>query len=285
MKNIYFSIVILFLLVTPVIGQEIKSYTVEYDIYSNNVLVDLHILLNNRENNFQISIPKDSEAIEVKNLKFETQNIGNKKILTIKNSSFNEINLKYITSSFIEKSSDDTFFILDLSNLSSNKKDITVKLPEKAVLKYNLESLEQSVIPKTDKVFTDGKRIIIKWDETDLKYAGSLLIIYNQENNNNLIWFALTFILIIVFIFVFNKFFKNKFLKKDKELTRNLFDEEKKIVAILIKAKNNELWQKQLELESGISKVRLSRRLRNLEQKGLIEKILYGNTNKIRLKR
>jgi len=70
-----------------------------------------------------------------------------------------------------------------------------------------------------------------------------------------------------------------------KELTRNLFEDEKLVVETLLAADKHELWQKQLELRTKIPKVRLSRKLRSLEAKGLIEKVPYGNTNHIRLKK
>ncbi len=64
-----------------------------------------------------------------------------------------------------------------------------------------------------------------------------------------------------------------------------MFEDEKLIVRILLIEKTRELWQKQLEQKTGLNKVKLSRKLRSLEAKGLIEKIPYGNTNKIRLKK
>lgn len=67
------------------------------------------------------------------------------------------------------------------------------------------------------------------------------------------------------------------------ELTKNLFEEEKQIILTLITSNTKELWQKEIQKQLGISKVKLSRRLRSLKQKGLIESIPYGNTNKIRL--
>lgn len=286
MKNIYFKAILMLLLVMPVFG-EIKDYKAEYNIYSSNILVELNILLEEKRNSFEVEIPKDAEAVEVKDLKFDIIELENKNRIMINDSPFNFVNIKYITSSFIERSSGDTFFILDLSDLESIEKEVTVKLPEKAVLKHSLESLEQSIIPKTNNVLTDGKRIIIKWNENNLKEANSVLIIYKTSNQYlTLFWISLIFILLLFVIF-FNKYLKSRvhIKKTENEFTRNLFDEEKKIVSILMGEKNNELWQKQLELKSSISKVRLSRKLRNLEEKGIIEKIPYGNTNKIRLKK
>ncbi len=259
----------------PVSGQ-IKEYQAVYDIYSNDILVELNIILDEHQKTLEINIPKDAEAIEVDKFKFEVVKLDNKNKLIIQDP-INSVNIKYITSSFIDKSKEDRFFILSLNQ----EKEVTLKLPEKAVLKYSLNSLEQSVFPKTNNISTDGKRIIINWKENDLKQSSSILVIYNQkESFNFLFWLALGLIFILLFIFF--KYFR--YYKKEPDITRNLLDEEKKIISALLKEKNKELWQKQLELKTGISKVRLSRKLRNLEEKGLIEKTPYGNTNKVKIK-
>jgi uncharacterized membrane protein len=70
---------------------------------------------------------------------------------------------------------------------------------------------------------------------------------------------------------------------KKGELTRNLFEEEKKIVEYLVSRKNGESWTKEVARDLNIPKVRLSRKLRNLEQKGLIKRTPYGNENRIKL--
>ncbi len=62
-------------------------------------------------------------------------------------------------------------------------------------------------------------------------------------------------------------------------------ENEQKVVNLLSSAPNNELWQKQILLETGFSKAKLSRVIRNLEQRGVLVKEIYGNTNKIALKK
>jgi uncharacterized membrane protein len=44
------------------------------------------------------------------------------------------------------------------------------------------------------------------------------------------------------------------------------------------------LWQKQIQNSTGFSKAKVSRLVRNLESRGLVKKIPFGNTNKIRLR-
>jgi len=71
--------------------------------------------------------------------------------------------------------------------------------------------------------------------------------------------------------------------KKETEIMKNLYEEEKQIVRYLLKKKGNEAWTKEIVKNVGISKVKLSRKLRSLEAKEVVKRIPYGNENRIRL--
>lgn len=69
--------------------------------------------------------------------------------------------------------------------------------------------------------------------------------------------------------------------KQMQSLLRILPEDERKIVAVLLKEKKLE--QMYLVAETGLSKVKVSRLLFKLEQRGVIEKKPLGNTNLIKL--
>jgi uncharacterized membrane protein len=48
-----------------------------------------------------------------------------------------------------------------------------------------------------------------------------------------------------------------------------------------MKKKNNECWTKELVKELGIPKVRVSRKIRSLSEKGILSKEKFGNENRI----
>jgi uncharacterized membrane protein len=150
------------------------------------------------------------------------------------------------------------------------------------------------VVPDPDSMVTDGRRVILGWNDFS---EGEIIVDYNFVKESNYIWLYLLVILIVAFL-VFYLYKTKKFKKqvgvlkeksksikkkRKKDITRNLFGEEKKIIEYLLNKKGHESWTKELVRELEISKVRLSRRLRNLEQKELIEKIPYGNENRIKL--
>ena len=281
MKFVQF--LILFLVLIPsVLAADIDTYSLDYTIISDKISVKTTIEFQEFQNNLELILPRDAKAIEVKELNFETIELSDSIKLIIQNQEFNKVELQYITESLVEKSTD-YFFITDLSNIEANNINIKLTLPEKATLKYPLTSNQASIIPSTSKVTTDGKSIMIKWDKSDL-ISKTLLVIYNQEETNyNLLFILIPILLIALLFFIKLKPKQIKATPTEKDITKNLFEEEKKIVEVLLENKEG-IWQKQLQLKTGLTKVKLSRKIRNLEEKGVLEKIPYGNTNKIRLK-
>ena len=281
-------IIITFLLgIATIYAADVDSYNANYDVVFDKVIVEINFTLENTADKFTWPIPKDAVAVEVKGHNFEIKEQEGYKELVVNNNQISTINIKYITSSLIEKTKD-RLFILDLSKINSNEKSITLKLPERATLKYSLDSPQTSIFPLTDKVITDGKHIIISWNSNDLKKEEALLVIYKIPTRGNSILIILVILIVVSVISlslfkILQSYPKNK--NSTKDTTKNLYEEEKKVVEILLEAKDNELWQKQLEIKSGLTKVKLSRKIKNLVKKEVIEKIPYGNTNKIRLKK
>lgn len=299
------------------IADALQDNILVYTIVDGDAIVSHTLSFSEDQDGLRINIPLDSEAIEVKGPEFSViKGEDSKTILLKEPTRYAEI--KYITGNLIEKTKDQ-FFIVNLAGIDGDK-DVTAILPEGATLKYRLDSPQSSIIPSTQDITTDGKSIKIRWDKDILADANSLLVMYDEQPEGvGAMWVIISAAAVLLMTITFVAYrrlisrgpsSKRKVkedaeeVKKDSEeddtpkgakeevkkgfpqdLTRNLFEEEKAIVEALLKAKDNELWQKALVFETGISKVKLSRKLRALEHKGIVEKIPFGNTNKIRLKR
>ncbi|MBI2665583.1 hypothetical protein HYX12_03115 [Candidatus Woesearchaeota archaeon] len=303
--------------------EEIDSYQGTYTIIGDKIIVEENISFLAYHSQYHLILPLDAKAIEVHSVNFELNPSKDYTEIVLKsNKLFKQFTLKYITESLIEESRDD-YFILDLGELDAKRIQVNVILPEGAILKHSLQSPTPSIIPKTDLVQTNGRNVIISWNEKHIISNKAMMIIYDQPNSPEIkLLLQLTVIIVFIALGISLLFFRNKsrlfeklnvqgfnlshkfnknknsaeiittrdskkkeeLLRSKEELTRNLFEEEKLIIEILFNAPQQELWQKQLALKTGLSKVKLSRKVRNLELKGLIEKIPYGNTNKIRLK-
>jgi len=287
---------LLFLLLALPVGLAMTENELIYTIVEENTIVEQTINFSVPQPRWEITLPLDAQALEA-NVAYEISTTAEAQIISVSN--VKNIKIKYISESFVEITKD-RYFTLNLAKIEG-KKEITVILPEAATLKYTLDSAKSSIIPSATEITTDGKRIVLKWQDEDLAQANSLLIIYQEPQKINwTFWIIMVFLIFLIFgileYFILKKRKKKVSVLPEKiqesitpepkeELTRNLFEEEKAIIEILLKAKDQELWQKKLLFELGISKVKLSRKLRNLEAKDLIERIPFGNTNKIRLKR
>ena len=196
--------------------------------------------------------------------------------------------IKFITKDYIKKTGDEYLFILPRPTETNS--NIQIYLPENYILSDNL------VFPKNYNISTNGKNIILEWKNFN---ESEIIIFYKGASLSNLIYYIIMGILLAIVVILFylqQKKFRGKInlirerqdktrqkLKKLKkiEMTKNLFGDEKKIIEYLLSKKNKSSWTKELAKNLEISKVRLSRKIRSLLEKGLIKKEAYGNENKI----
>lgn len=168
---------------------------------------------------------------------------------------------------------------------------------QKIVSKDNFDNfsiilrLEPGVTAQTNEIFpqgyqtkTDGQEIVIQWDYYNVK-TGNVFAFFvsleDQNKNENYLW-AYLIITIILAAAIFSSY---RYLNhKRKDISRYLLDDEKRVIKLLKEAEGKSLWQKNIQSTLEFSKAKLSRMIRNLESRSLIEKISIGNTNKIRLK-
>lgn len=225
----------------------VSASSISYSILGEKTLVEINL---DNLDEYNIKLPEDYTALD------RTSN-----------------SLKYITSSLVEKSGKRMLFLVD-EKLIRNIDEVNLVLPEG----YHL-SEGMPIYPKNYQTITDGQSIIISFQKPT---QTEILVFYETSSNN------LSYILGIIFIslatlFAVGLFLRSK-LNKKKNLTKNLYREEKKIVEFLIKNGKNGIWTKDLAHSLEIPKVRLSRKLRNLEEKGIIKREPFGNENKIFLK-
>ena len=152
--------------------------------------------------------------------------------------------------------------------------------------------LEEGVAANPSEIFpanyvstSDGQMISLVWNYYNVsqgdKFAFFVSLTDTKMGAN---YSGIYYVLIILILFVggFSGF--RYFVNKRKNMDKYLLDEEKKVIKLLAAADGKGMWQKNIQSSLNFSKAKLSRMIRNLESRGLIEKIPVGNTNKIRLK-
>ena len=259
------------------------SATIETDYYINEKKVLVRHFLDSTSD-LELRLPKDFSNLEI-NSEYKLEEFS--KYYLIKINSTNNLYIKYITQSMIDKSKDRYSFVSrDYLNKTQN---IRLVLPESAIL------LEDGLVfPEPDLISSDGRSVILIWEDYNEK---QIVIDYEFLEEKTFIWYLIILIIILSFVLylVFQrKIFKKKIEKikgknkktntKSEAIEEHLIESEKAVISELKKAEKNQLWQKQLQTKIGFSKAKLSRTIRNLESRNLIQKIPLGNTNKIKLK-
>ncbi len=186
-------------------------------------------------------------------------------------------------------------------SFSSNYSQVKIKINLDEGIVVN----EEKIFPKGYYFESDGQMISINWELKNVKKEDTFAIFVELKDlTKSPVYFILGIILLgitlffLLFLLMKKKFNRKQFPEikkegKNEELISEkendekydyLLDTEKKVIEELKKAERNELWQKQIQNLTGFSKAKVSRLVRNLESRGLVKKIIFGNTNKIRLK-
>ena len=215
---------------------------------------------------------------------FDLERINDLKVLSPNVSKGGNIKVKYYSSEVIERGKK-SYFITTLRTRQETK-DTTMELilPERALLE-DKEARGASISPEPDHIETEGRRISVNWQWENLQEGESVPIFVTYEEPGN-IWFMLTIISFIVVAFLtIVPFYQRKKQKEErlKKRYQHLVDKERKVVDTLLDAEDNTLWQKELQNATGFTKSKLSRTLKGMEEREIVEKLPHGTSNKVRL--
>jgi uncharacterized membrane protein len=166
---------------------------------------------------------------------------------------------------------------------------IIIKIPKNTVLSE--EPANQSYSPNNGKILTDGKLIMVYWEKDnvtadDLKFSVSYSIPSAAAGFSNLFVVSIAGIVIISMIAVAIYVRRGDGLGKitAEVVTSVLNTDEKKVVDILAKH-GGKSGQKIIVRESDFSKAKVSRLVKNLKDRGVVDiEPISGRENRIILK-
>ncbi|MFQ5800333.1 MAG: helix-turn-helix transcriptional regulator [Candidatus Hydrothermarchaeales archaeon] len=159
--------------------------------------------------------------------------------------------------------------------------DYILKLPLGYIIPEE-KDISFFVNPEPKNIYSDGRRIILLWQDRNISrdYEVSALMEPAEAAPS----LSKTAIAVLLLILVAAGV---AYLLKRKEALKvsypALVEHERIVVNLLKEAEDNVLWQKQIQHKTGFSKVKVSRIIRSLEERGVIKKEPWGNTNKIHL--
>lgn len=200
------------------------------------------------------------------------------------------IKFTFTTRSAITRIGDDYEFKASFPIAMPTKRMFSIiKLPPQGMLAADVAN--QSYLPPDGKVLTDGKKIIVSWQKTNLTMNDLLTfsVLYEVTGAGDVMWDVT--IMALTFIVVFSMFGVAIYMRrgsktavKEVKVLPLLNKDEKKIVDIIAKHEG-ESRQRALVKESDFSKAKVSRLVKNLTERGVVEtEPISGRENKVILK-
>jgi len=197
-----------------------------------------------------------------------------------------EMEIKFETNDFVRTLDNKFYFSADLSPRTAvDRISATFKLPKGALLVG--ENITSSIIsyPENATAHLAGGRILIIWDLSNMGATDQLKfdILYEQIKTppwfqlrmRHFVLFGAVFAVVLGFIFV-------RYLRKSEKLVLSVLDEyERQIMNII--TKEGEIKQRKIVQLTNLSKAKVSRVIKSLSERGIIEVERIGRTNRIRL--
>ena len=196
-----------------------------------------------------------------------------------------ELQMSFETGDFV-KTLDETFYFSgDLSpHMHVTEVSATLKLPHGSLLVG--EDISSSILsyPKSASAHIAGDNIIVIWKLYDISATDTIKfeVLYEQVitpawfqlRMRHFILFGATFAVVLGLIVV-------RYLRKSEDIVLSVLDEyERKIMDII--TKEGEVKQKRVVQLTNLSKAKVSRVVKNLAGRGLVEVERIGRTNRLR---
>ncbi|MEM7821629.1 MAG: MarR family transcriptional regulator [Candidatus Aenigmatarchaeota archaeon] len=197
-----------------------------------------------------------------------------------------EINFE--TFDFVKPTQDKFLFVADLTpNKDVSSVFTSVKLPEgMALVKEGMEG--KISFPENITIVSDGRHHIITWYLSNITKDKSLKFQFFYEfiQRQPLLQFRIRDIIIfgIVTATALWLIYYNYF-RKEKKVLLSVLDEFERNVINVIASHGGTVNQKKVVQETNLSKAKVSRVVKSLAERGLIEVERLGRTNKLKLKK
>ena len=133
-----------------------------------------------------------------------------------------------------------------------------------------------AVYPENYKILTDGEKIYVHWSLSKPENVAINLKFYRTFQDYTFFVAFVTSLAFIVVILYLVLYYREK---TKRAFERSFSEDERKVLQVLLKEKI--IMQNKLEKQLGFSRAKMTRVVKKLEAKGLIEKERVGRTNRL----
>ncbi len=273
----------------PIVFAGIQFYGADTDLSSDgNAKIKLIITFHQPVKGFQLAIfgaVKNFEATSNSGPVDCNLSVGAASIIDCKMNLTQEkrtLELKLETADFVRAVDSKNLFSVDLSlSQPIDGASATVKLPEGYALTNT--SVIPAIFPTASSIVSDGRRIIVNWNFANLTAEQPFKFQTLYEPVKGEFSWALVVVSVLSLSVLAGTviFFYRR--TKHKEVILSVLDDfERKVIEVITVA-GGEVNQRKVVQETNLSKAKVSRVVKRLQERGLLEVTRLGRTNKLKL--
>ena len=283
MKRFLFILFFAFILLSQnAVSLEISEYNITFDILANGyVSEDVSMVFAEKLNTSTLNYVVLGEISDLK-IFSDGENIG-----YVLEKSGNERNVKFVVPEGTESlginfKANDLVFAKD--HIYSFSTELRPPSPEKmniiAFLPKGFAIYRDVIHPEGYEILTDGERIYLKWS---FENPEDILVSFKFYNTHSDYSLGILIVMVLLVIGMAAYLVMHYRKKVKTEFLRGFTEDERKVLKSLSERKV--CMQKKLEKEFGFSRAKMTRVVKKLEGKGLLEKERIGRTNRLFFKK
>ncbi len=290
---------ILLLLILVLLANQVNAYNVdnintEIEVYDDGVVKVINTYIFDSTDVVEIIIPAYSpESIIVTDDSNELKFAAVDNSIVIKPEGHTkdyQITLQYLTDQLTSKKNGDWKLIYNFPAYKNLKID---KIKESALLISLPETAKLIDFTEEGLVFTEKNSLKIGWkpklneyQDTNIEIEYSYTYLDRKKDYIRFAFFILIGLIILLILLICGKKCYRKIRKiiskEKKDILKTLEKREQEVIKLLLENKNK-MYQSQIQKQTGISKATLSRIIKRLENRNILEVRPGGNTNLIML--
>lgn len=279
MKKLFFVSFLFFVFVSPAASAlEIREYNITFEILPDMTVKErVSMAFSERLNRSTLNyvVLGDVSDIRVRNeagdLDYTIEKTGNEhNVRFVAPGGTGILDISFIAKDLVFYRDDVYGFLANLEPPASDKVSVTAYLPK------GFGIYREAVSPEGYGTLTDGERIYIGWEFERPEEIAVSFKFYSTHTDYHPAMIAAVAV-IAVFAIAYLVMHYRRRVKR--EFMRGFSEDERKVLARLREEKI--VMQKKLEKEFGFSRAKMTRVVKSLESKGLVEKERVGRSNRL----
>ena len=191
----------------------------------------------------------------------------------------NQLTLTFNTQSVVKEVDGRLKFNANYGFLQTNRTFVLIKLPQYSILSEDIAN--KSFSPPEGKIISDGKTIAVFWEMENIP-EGNLQFSVSYFPGPEIPTFLVIGLTVIIIIVMVGVVVYARRRQQPAQVIETVLNQDEKTIVDILKQKEGKALQKALVKESGFSKAKISRIVKDMKERGIVNiEPVSGRENRI----